>query len=50
VMLVALVVSEVAEGARPVMDVVGRMIGTLEANITRPLLSTVNCDTVFDVP
>jgi hypothetical protein len=49
-MLVALVVSMVAEGARPVIDVVGRMIDTLEADVIRPLSSTVNCGTVFDVP
>jgi hypothetical protein len=50
VMLVALVVSVVAEGARPVTDVVGRMIGTLDASVRRPLVSTENVATLLDVP
>lgn len=50
VIFVALVVSTVAEGARPVMLVVGRTIGILEAKVRRPLVSTVNDGDAVAVP
>jgi dTDP-4-amino-4,6-dideoxygalactose transaminase len=41
VIFVAFVVSVVAEGARPVMDDVDNTIGTLDASVTRPVVSSV---------
>lgn len=49
-MLVAFVASVVAEGARPVMEVVGRMMGVFDAAVMRPLVSTVMVGVVLEVP
>lgn len=50
IILVALVVSVVAEGAKPVMLVVGRTTGMLEAKLRRPFVSTVNEGMTFEDP
>lgn len=50
VMLVAFVVSVVAEGARPVIEVTGRTMGTLEAKVRRPFESTVNVGVTLEAP
>lgn len=49
-MLVAFVVSVVAEGARPVTLVFAMTIGIFDANVRRPFESTVKDGEVFEEP